>query len=176
MRQALALAAHALTALEVPVACLLVHTPTARILATGHNDTNRSLLGTRHAEFLAIEAVLRTHPPSIFAETTLYVTVEPCVMCASALHQLGVRRVVFGCANERFGGCGGAVSVRAPDGRGFECLGGVFREEAIVLLRRFYVQENARAPRPAAKGGRELKLVVEPLGEDTRGGGLHGGD
>lgn len=160
MRHALTLASHALTTLEVPVACLFVHTPTQRILATGHNDTNRSLLGTRHAEFLALEAILLTHPPAIFAETTLYVTVEPCVMCASALHQLAVRRVVYGCANARFGGCGGALHVQS----GFECVGGVYREEAILLLRRFYVQENARAPRPAAKGGRELKLVVEPVG------------
>ncbi|RPB14863.1 cytidine deaminase-like protein [Morchella conica CCBAS932] len=160
MRHALTLATHALSTLEVPVACLFVHTPTSTILSTGHNDTNRSLLGTRHAEFLAIESILLTHPPDIFADTTLYVTVEPCVMCASALDQLRVRRVVYGCANERFGGCGGAVQVR----RGFECVGGVYREEAILLLRRFYVQENGRAPRPAAKGGRELKLVVEPLG------------
>jgi tRNA(Arg) A34 adenosine deaminase TadA len=45
------------------------------------------------------------------ADTTLYVTVEPCIMCASALRQMGIKRVFYGCANERFGGCGSVLGV-----------------------------------------------------------------
>jgi tRNA(Arg) A34 adenosine deaminase TadA len=45
------------------------------------------------------------------ADTTLYVTVEPCIMCASALRQLGIKEVFYGCENERFGGCRGVLSV-----------------------------------------------------------------
>jgi tRNA-specific adenosine deaminase 2 len=45
------------------------------------------------------------------SDTTLYVTVEPCLMCAAALRQARVGRVVFGCANERFGGCGGVRDI-----------------------------------------------------------------
>ena len=46
-------------------------------------------------------------------ETTLYVTVEPCIMCASALRQMGIKEVYFGCENDRFGGCGSVLGVNA---------------------------------------------------------------
>jgi tRNA-specific adenosine deaminase 2 len=73
---------------------------------------------TRHAELEAIDYMLSTpeiipFPPSQrpLEGVTLYVTVEPCIMCASALRQLGIREVYFGCMNERFGGCGGVLGV-----------------------------------------------------------------
>lgn len=69
--------------------------------------------GTRHAEFQAIDQVLDAHPSSVFRDTSLYVTVEPCIMCASALRQLGIQCVYFGCANERFGGTGGVLSIHS---------------------------------------------------------------
>ena len=84
------------------------------------------------------------HPQSILQSTDLYVTVEPCIMCASALRQYGIRAVYFGCLNDRFGGCGGVMNIhsdRSVD-KSFPVFGGLFREEAIMLLRRFYVQEN----------------------------------
>lgn len=69
--------------------------------------------GTRHAEFLAIAEALESHPKSILQTTDLYVTVEPCVMCASALKQYRIRSVYFGCANDRFGGTGGVLSLHS---------------------------------------------------------------
>jgi tRNA-specific adenosine deaminase 2 len=45
------------------------------------------------------------------ADTTLYVTVEPCIMCASALRQMGIKQVLYGCSNDRFGGCGGVIGI-----------------------------------------------------------------
>jgi hypothetical protein len=84
------------------------------------------------------------HHPSILHTTDLYVTVEPCVMCASALRQFGIRSVYFGCLNDRFGGTGGVMTVHMDEGVDppYPVYGGLFREEAIMLLRRFYVQEN----------------------------------
>lgn len=69
--------------------------------------------GTLHAEMIAISKILENHPLSVFCETDLYVTVEPCIMCASALRQLGIRKVFYGCSNERFGGTGGVLSVHS---------------------------------------------------------------
>jgi tRNA(Arg) A34 adenosine deaminase TadA len=54
---------------------------------------------------------METYSADIFKTTDLYVTVEPCIMCASALRQLEVKRVFFGCANQRFGGCGSVLNV-----------------------------------------------------------------
>lgn len=89
-------------------------------------------------------------------------------MCAAALRQYGIRAVYFGCANERFGGTGGVLSLHndASKDLSYEVHGGIFREEAIMLLRRFYVQENEKAPEPHRKGERQLKTEILPVLED----------
>lgn len=207
------------------------------------NATNVTRNGTRHAEFMALSALLsvaakegprstclkpkfeyspdevdddestasrqpdegnedgrkghlypygqKEHPddsvhPDIVRECTLYVTVEPCIMCASLLRQMGIKKVYFGAVNDKFGGTGGVFSIHAnslpvsEDGQtasahpvppptrlpgggvvlgtsfppsggdggnvepGFEIEGGWGRDDAVGLLRRFYVQENER--------------------------------
>ncbi len=160
MRQAIDVAEEALAGGETPVACVLVFK--GEVVARGMNDTNRSLNGTRHAEFLAIAEFLSKFPAAKLKETDLYVTVEPCIMCASALRQYGIRCVYFGCGNDRFGGNGSVLAVHSDKGleEGYPSYGGIYRKEAIMLLRRFYIQENENAPNPRAKGNRELKPVV----------------
>ncbi|KAI4243559.1 MAG: hypothetical protein L6R40_003382 [Gallowayella cf. fulva] len=163
MREALKQAEKALESDETPVGCVIVHQ--GRIIGRGMNDTNRSLNGTRHAEFQAISEVLNTHRQSVFHDSTLYVTVEPCIMCASALRQLNIGSVYFGCVNERFGGTGGVLSVHSDPGVDLPLTtqGGLLREDAILLLRRFYVQENQKAPDPRVKKTRELKTDIAPI-------------
>ncbi|KAK7529739.1 tRNA-specific adenosine deaminase subunit TAD2 [Phyllosticta citricarpa] len=150
MREALRMAELALATDETPVGCVFVHDGT--IIGRGMNDTNRSLNGTRHAEFVAISQILARYPPSVLRQTDLYVTVEPCVMCASALRQFNIRAVYFGCWND-------SPSVDKP----YPVYGGIFREEAIMLLRKFYVQQNTKAPEPKHKGTRVLKTEILPL-------------
>ncbi|KAF2843624.1 cytidine deaminase-like protein [Patellaria atrata CBS 101060] len=148
---------------ETPVGCVFVHN--GKVIGRGMNDTNKSLNGTRHAEFIALAQILTSHPISILKETDLYVTVEPCVMCGSALRQYGIRAVYFSCWNDRFGGTGGVLNVHSDPGvdKPYPVYGGIFREEAIMLLRRFYVQENEKAPEPKGKKTRELKTEILPL-------------
>ncbi|SCB65697.1 unnamed protein product [Fusarium graminearum] len=265
---ALDMARLALQTNETPVGCVLVHN--GRIIARGMNATNVTRNGTRHAEFMALGALLsyppkdgprttylkpkaenqseagsetssidsgppdegnedgakghlypygqKCHPDarvdrSIIRESILYVTVEPCVMCASLLRQLGIKKVYFGAVNDKFGGTGGVFSIHAnslpvsadgqtasahptpkpaqlPDGSGtlgvsyppgggdggniesgYEIEGGWGRDEAVGLLRRFYVQENGRAPVPRKKEGRAARLAAmlegEGNGEET---------
>lgn len=139
---------------------------------------------TRHAELEAIDEILQKYPPSSsnfalaphdcpsgdnpFKDTILYVTVEPCIMCGSALRQVGIQRVVFGCGNERFGGNGSVLGchddtalISSPP---YEAVGGYYREEAIMLLRRFYLTENSNAPNPRNKAKRVLKTEVSQPG------------
>lgn len=164
MQIALQQAEKALNEKEVPVGCVFVHRPTSKILATGSNQTNLSLNGTLHAEFVGIQTILQTHSAEIFNEVDLYVTVEPCIMCASALRQLGISRVLFGCGNERFGGCGSVFSMHddewKTDEPAYEVDSGLFRKEAIMLLRRFYLMQNDTAPKPALKSTRVLKHEI----------------
>ncbi|KAL7916436.1 hypothetical protein GGI35DRAFT_39968 [Trichoderma velutinum] len=261
--EALDMAKLALRTNETPVGCVIVHD--GKVIARGMNATNVTRNGTRHAEFMAIAALLSVARPgqpkttslkpnvppkkvvkedgqsdtsslesewrspdegnedgskghlypygqkdlseervngSILHESSLYVTVEPCVMCASLLRQVGIKKVYFGAVNDKFGGTGGVFSIHAnsapvsadgqtvsahpqpkpvqyPDGGGslgtsfplgvrdggniepgYEIEGGWGRDEAVALLRRFYVQENGRAPVPRKKEGRAARLAA----------------
>lgn len=166
MRKAIEMAELALASDETPVGCVFVHN--GEVIGRGINGTNASLnvcysppfpsiphpanthspptQGTRHAEFVGLAEIMAKHPQRILTQTDLYVTVEPCIMCASALRQYGIRAVYFGCLNDRFGGCGGVMQIHADRGIDppYPVYGGLFREEAIMLLRRFYVQENEK--------------------------------
>ncbi|BCR87035.1 nucleoside deaminase [Aspergillus chevalieri] len=166
MKQALLMGEKALQANETPVGCVLVYN--GQIVGSGMNDTNKSMNGTRHAEFIAIQQMLQSHPRSHLHSTDLYVTVEPCVMCASALRQYQIRAVYFGCGNERFGGTGSVLSLHSDHAidSPYPVYGGLFRKEAIMLLRRFYIQENEKAPKPRPKKNRELNTSFEG---DTEG-------
>ncbi|KAF2767599.1 cytidine deaminase-like protein [Teratosphaeria nubilosa] len=163
MRKAIEMAELALKSDETPVGCVFVKD--GEVIGRGINGTNASLNGTRHAEFVALAEIMAKHPQSVLKQTDLYVTVEPCIMCASALRQYGIRTVYFGCLNDRFGGCGGVMTVHADQGVDppFPVYGGLFREEAIMLLRKFYVQENNKAPDPKPKKNRELKTEILPV-------------
>jgi len=160
---------------ETPVACIFVHEPTNTILSFGCNDTNRSLNGTMHAEFVAIEKIFqgfnlykkgRGEIIDFFMEVTLYVTVEPCVMCALAIKQLGIKRVYFGAANDRFGGNGTVIKVQENDS--YSSCGGIMRVEAVQLLRNFYIQENNTAPVPKVKKNKEIDGKSFPPNLDFR--------
>lgn len=164
MGQALDQAEAALAAAEVPVGCVFVH-PTQGVIGRGHNETVITCNATRHAELVAIDQMLLrdSRPPSEVAACTLFVTVEPCIMCASALRQIGVRRVVFGCGNDKFGGCGSVLSLHdrataAAPGT-MAVRRGVRAEEAVALLRRFYAQENQGAPLPQKRTRKQLELA-----------------
>lgn len=111
MRRALQEARDAMALGEVPVGCLFVDLATGGVLAVGSNQTNRTRNGTRHCEMIAIDAMLSQHGVDSFSRARLYVTLEPCIMCAAALQQVGVAEVVFGAPNTRFGGCGGVLCV-----------------------------------------------------------------
>lgn len=162
MGEALKLAEQAYVAGEVPVGCVFVRN--GAIIASGRNNTNETKNGTSHAEIEAMAALfLREHRTScdIMAETDLYVTVEPCLMCASALGLMKIRKVYYGCSNDKFGGCGSVFSVHLgnEDHGKYEVQGGLLANEAIMMLRRFYVRENDHAPNPKKKHNRVLKNI-----------------
>lgn len=106
----------------------------------------------QRAEFKTTSSLLRKR--DIFRHSRLYVTCEPCIMCAAALSSVRIGRVVFGCKNDRFGGCGSLLHLHKTeeaDGTGGKSLGyeiksGVLEEEAVQMLRSFYDRENFHAP------------------------------
>ncbi|PAV20499.1 cytidine deaminase [Pyrrhoderma noxium] len=169
MAEAQDMAEEAMAAGEVPVGCVFVRD--GRIIARARNRTNELRNATRHAELEAIDGILAdsvlTPEPSLgyaLNTTTLYVTVEPCIMCASALRQMGIKEVYYGCENERFGGCGSVLGVnkdlKHPKHPSYKAIGGIGREAAIMILRRFYMTENKNAPVPKSKTNRVLKTAI----------------
>ena len=164
MGEALREAEVALAASEVPVGCVYVH-PERGVVMRGHNRTVASCNNTRHAELEAADRfLLGGGELCALAESTLYVTVEPCIMCAFGLRQLGVRRVVFGCRNDKFGGCGSVLSVHDDalgDAPAFSAVSGVREDEAVALMRLFYAQENVNAPEPQKRTRRQIELGAE---------------
>ncbi|XP_025894979.1 tRNA-specific adenosine deaminase 2 isoform X1 [Nothoprocta perdicaria] len=155
MDRALDVAREALEHGEVPVGCLLVCG--GEELGRGRNEVNETKNATRHAEMVAIDRVLEWCEQNnkvyqeVFPKIVLYVTVEPCIMCASAVRLMKIPRVIYGCKNERFGGCGSVVNIASGDlvdtGEPFECFSGYRAKEAVELLQAFYRQENPNAPK-----------------------------
>ena len=84
---------------EVPVGAVFVVYGVE--VARGANATNAAMDATRHAELVAVDAALEERRAVDWRNATLYVTCEPCIMCAAALSQLGLRRCFFGCSNEK---------------------------------------------------------------------------
>ncbi|XP_054553872.1 tRNA-specific adenosine deaminase 2 isoform X2 [Talpa occidentalis] len=119
MEEAMRMAKDALENTEVPVGCLMVYNN--EVVGKGRNEVNQTKNATRHAEMVAIDQVLAwcrgcgRSPAEVFEHTVLYVTVEPCVMCAAALRLMKIPLVVYGCQNERFGGCGSVLNIASAD-------------------------------------------------------------
>lgn len=152
---------------ETPVACLIKDEVTDKILSIGYNFTNISLNGTQHAELIAVKRLI--DDPSInFKNLVLYVTVEPCIMCASFLRQCGIGKVIYGCGNDRFGGNGTVLSIHLDKNLlddPYPSFGGIMRTEGIQLLRNFYIQENESAPQPKVKKNKDIDQKLFPPNE-----------
>ncbi|XP_029966187.1 tRNA-specific adenosine deaminase 2 isoform X2 [Salarias fasciatus] len=159
MDSAFQMARDALENGEVPVGCLLVYKN--EIVGKGRNEVNETKNATRHAEMVSLDQLLDwcrrgdLDVRSVCERTVLYVTVEPCIMCAAALRLLNIPLVVYGCRNERFGGCGSVLDVSSADlprtGTAFKCVPGHRAEEAVEMLKTFYKQENPNAPKPKTR-------------------------
>lgn len=138
MRAALREAHKAARDEEVPVGAVIVHE--GRVIGRAHNQTERLKDPTAHAEMIAITQAATALESTRLRGCTLYVTLEPCVMCAGALVAARVDRVVFGAPDERVGACGSVYQV-GRDPRlywRFAVEGGVLASDAAALLGDFF--------------------------------------
>jgi tRNA(adenine34) deaminase len=138
MRRALELADAAAIVGEVPVGAVLVHEN--HVIAMGYNQPISSNDPTAHAEIIAMREAGRLMDNYRLEDTTLYVTLEPCPMCASAIVHARVRRVVFGAWDPKGGGAGSIVNIFAlPQlNHRVDVFGGVLMEECAERLTRFF--------------------------------------
>lgn len=136
MKRALQEAETALEAGEIPVGAVIV--VQNRIIARAHNLTERLNDVTAHAEMQAITAAANFIGGKYLKECTLYVTLEPCQMCAGALYWSQISRIVYG-AHDPQRGCGTMGTKLHPK---TTVLGGVLEHESALLLQRFFQKKR----------------------------------
>ena len=138
MYEALRLAEKARAADEVPVGAVVVRD--GRVIARAWNQVELLKDATAHAEMLAITQAEAAVGDWRLSDCDLYVTKEPCVMCAGALVHARVRRVIFGCADERSGAGGGLLNLLQHESLNHRCeiTSGVLTESCASILRDFF--------------------------------------
>lgn len=142
MRIALELAQHAHAAGEVPVGAVLVKDE--EIIARGWNQPISAHDPSAHAEMVAMRAAAQALDNYRLPDTTLYVTLEPCAMCAGAMVHARVKRLVFGAPDPRAGAAGSVFDIVRTDALNhrLEVTGGVLANECGNLLKRFFEQRR----------------------------------
>jgi len=151
MREALKEAGYAFEDGEVPVGAVIVHQ--GRVIGRAHNQGECLKDPTAHAEMIAITQAAAALDRWRLTGCTLYVTLEPCTMCAGAIVLARIDRLVYGAADPKAGACGSLMNI-VQDPRlnhRVEVIGGVLAEESSALLREFFHQRRQR--RAEAQGG-----------------------
>ncbi len=137
MQQALELAHAAAERGEVPVGCVIVHD--GKIIGRGANAREHGKSALLHAEIIAIEQACCALGDWRLNDCTLYVTLEPCPMCAGAIINARIPTVVYGASDTVFGACGGVLNL-FEEAFGFhpKLYGGVLAEQSSALLKDFF--------------------------------------
>lgn len=137
MKQALQEAHKAFSEGEVPIGAIIVCR--GQVIARGHNLTERLHDVTAHAEMQAITAATEYLGGKYLTECTLYVTVEPCIMCAGALGWSQIPRIVYGAGDEKRGFRRFAPQALHPR---CEVIAGVLEEECATLMKSFFQKKR----------------------------------
>ena len=142
MRAAIAEAGFALDEDEVPIGAVVVHD--GRIIGRGHNQRETLNDPTAHAEMIAITAAAGHLQSWRLEGCTLFVTLEPCAMCAGAIVLARIPRLVFGAKDPKAGACVSLFTILTDDrlNHRVEMTHGVLREECAEVLQRFFAKQR----------------------------------
>ncbi len=154
MDLALKEARRAFDAGEVPVGALLVESATGRVVARAHNQRELLRDPTAHAEILAITQGAAHYGAWRLSEVTLFVTLEPCIMCAGAVVLARIPRVIYGADDLKAGAYRSVhrVLVDRRNNHRPEVVPGIRAEECAAILREFFRRRRSGAPGPQATG------------------------
>lgn len=160
---------------EVPVGCVFVDNKSKQVLASAHNQTRKYKNHTKHCEIVCIEYLCLKLKYKKMTDLHVYVTVEPCIMCASALAIMKIQKVFYGCQNTKFGGNGSVFSMNTKNAVGIPSsvfndnyIGyssvfvgqhlPKFKQQAIDILKTFYEIGNLSLPEYKRARNRQIKL------------------
>ncbi len=144
MRRAIELGMMAYDQEEVPVGALIVHE--GRIIGEGYNQRETLKDPTAHAEMLAITQAAAARNSWRLLDCTLYVTLEPCPMCAGAIVQARIPTVVYGTTDPKGGACHTLYSITDDNRLNHRCqvLGGVMKADCQLMLQQFFADQRAK--------------------------------
>jgi tRNA(adenine34) deaminase len=145
MREAIAQAMAALAKNEVPVGCVIFHQPSAQIIGKGYNLRQSQYDPTAHAEIIALRAAGQCLKDWRLEDCTLAVTLEPCPMCAGAIVNSRIARLIYGCADPKAGAVRTLYSI-CDDARlnhRVQISAGILEDECAKLLRDFFQAQRA---------------------------------
>lgn len=144
MRRAIELGMMAYDLQEVPVGAVVVHE--GRIIGEGYNQRELLKDPTAHAEMLAITQAAGAMESWRLLDCTLYVTLEPCPMCAGAIVQARIPMVVYGTTDPKGGACHTLYSITDDSRLNHRCqvLGGVMKGDCQLMLQQFFAEQRAK--------------------------------
>lgn len=142
MHEALVLAEHAMTKEEVPVGAVLLLED--KIIGKGWNQPISNNDPSAHAEIVALRSAAKTINNYRLLNSTLYVTLEPCLMCVGAILHARIKRLVFGAYDPKTGAAGSVFNILTDTRHNHvvEVQGGVLEEESSELLQKFFKQRR----------------------------------
>ena len=150
IRECMSLASKAEAIDEVPVGALIVRDGV--VIARAYNTRETSKCATHHAEILAIEEACRTLGGWRLPGATLYVSLEPCAMCAGAIINARIPRVVYGARDYRFGAFGSLVDLaKIPFNHIPEVVGGVLADECSAQISSYFKKKRVKSQEKADK-------------------------
>lgn len=144
MKEALKQAKKAYSLGEVPIGCVIVHE--GRIIGRGYNRRNTDKNTLSHAEITAVRRASKTIGDWRLEDCTLYVTLEPCQMCAGAIVQARIPQVVLGCMNPKAGCAGSVLNIlEMPEfNHQVQVTRGVLEQQCSDMLKTFFTELRAR--------------------------------
>ena len=140
MRQALDCATQSLRTGDVPIGAVIVHE--GRVIGKGWNQVEKLQDASAHAEMIAISSASDALQEKYLTASTLYVTIEPCTMCAGAIELARIPRVIFGAQEPKTGACGSIRSILGPESgpnaSAREVYGGILEDDCAALMKTFF--------------------------------------
>lgn len=153
MKEAIRQAKKAYLLEEVPIGCVIVHE--GKIIARGYNRRNTDRNTLSHAELIAIRKAAKKLGDWRLEECTMYVTLEPCQMCAGAMMQARLTEAVIGCMNPKAGCAGSVLNILEMDGfnHKVQVTRGVLEEECSQMMSQFFreLREKKKVARSSLK-------------------------
>ena len=119
---------------EVPIGAVIVKND--KIIARAYNKKEKSNIATQHAEILAIDKACRKVKNWRLNDCTIYVTVEPCIMCCGAIIQSRIKKIVYGISNKNYGGVESIATVL--DKTNISIEKGIMQNECLAILKKFF--------------------------------------